>query len=256
MTAVATTGGSATLRPGPVVGLTDVAFGYDDRPVVSGVTLEIRAGERVAVLGANGSGKSTLVKGVLGLNQRMAGEVELFGHPAGRSRDRRWIGYVPQRQAPPSVVATVDEVVTTGRLLQRPWYARQNRGDRAAVARSLDTVDLAEMARRPVGTLSGGQLRRVLIARVLAGEPRLLILDEPTAGVDAAAQQALARTLGRIAAQGATIVVVTHDLDAFGPLFTRVVVMSGGRIAADQPAGPVAGQGPPEVGDVARDSAV
>lgn len=220
--------------PRPVLSLRGASFGYGDQPVVRNVDLDVRAGERVAVLGANGSGKSTLAKGILGLNDRMAGRVELFGTPARQFRHKHWIGYVPQRHTLSSaVIATVGEVVATGRLPRRRWYVRAGRSDRAAIARSLELVDLAGMANRPVSALSGGQQRRVLIARVLAAQARLLILDEPTAGVDVSAQRALADALTRIAEQGAGMMVITHDLDILGPLFTRVVSMSAGAVERD-----------------------
>jgi zinc transport system ATP-binding protein len=205
--------------------------------VVTGLDLVVRAGEVLGVLGANGSGKSTLVRGLLGLARVLGGEVRLFGVDRRSFRDWRRIGYVPQRQTVVGgIPSTVTEVVASGRLTQlRPWQ-RFDPTDRAAVADAIAAVDLAEHARRPIGDLSGGQQRRALIARALATAPDLLVLDEPTAGVDAANQEALAATLARLVEGGTTIVLVTHELGPVEPLFTRTVVLRGGRIVHDGPA--------------------
>lgn len=218
----------------PVVTLRDAAFGYAGRAVVSGVTLEIASGDVVAVLGPNGSGKSTLMRGVLGLTDHVGGEVELFGIPAAAFRDRTRIGYVPQRHTlSASVRATVEEIVEVGRLAHRPWYRRSTDADRAAVVAALDEVGLGERADADVSTLSGGQHRRVLIARALAAQPDILVMDEPTAGVDAASQEVLAEVLERLAGSGVTMVIVTHEIEALSHLITRVVEVSGGRAGFD-----------------------
>ena len=229
----------------PVVRLTDAAFGYDDSPTVRGVTLDVHRGDVLAVLGANGSGKSTLVKRILGLTHRFAGSVEVFGMPWADFRDRARIGYVPQRHTLASTVrATVTEVVASGRLPRTPWWARQSRADRVAIAHALDLVGLADRADVDVTALSGGQQRRVLIARALAGEPDVLVMDEPTAGVDAANQHVLAEVLTRLAATGVTMVVVTHELEIFADLVTRVVVIDDGCVEFDGTAAEFARIGP------------
>ncbi|HEY5187381.1 MAG TPA: ATP-binding cassette domain-containing protein, partial [Actinomycetes bacterium] len=133
--------------------------------MVSGVTLDIRAGEVVAVLGPNGSGKSTLVKGMLGLNSHLAGDVSLFGTPIARFREHARLGYVPQRHTlSTSVRATVTEIVAIGRLPHQGWLGRPNHQDRRIIAESLAVVGLDDRAQVDVSTLSGGQQRRVLIA--------------------------------------------------------------------------------------------
>ncbi|WP_295695902.1 metal ABC transporter ATP-binding protein [Lapillicoccus sp.] len=221
----------------PIISLRSASFGYADRAVVSDVTLDVRAGEVVAVLGPNGSGKSTLVRGLLGLTQHLGGDLELFGVPRDRFRDHARVGYVPQRHTlSTSVRATVEEIVATGRLVRQSWFDRPNRTDQSVIDRALDVVGLADRARADVTTLSGGQQRRVLIARALASQPDVLIMDEPTAGVDTANQHVLAEVLGRLAAQGVTMVIVTHEMDAFVDVVTRVVVIDNGRVSFDGPA--------------------
>jgi zinc transport system ATP-binding protein len=223
----------------PVVSLGGATFGYADNAVVRHVTLDVHPGEVVAVLGPNGAGKSTIVKGLLGLSDRLGGQVRLFGMPLeqfARSGDHARLGYVPQRHTlSGSVRATVEEIVATGRLVRQSWFGRPNATDRQVIARALDVVGLADRADIDVGTLSGGQQRRVLIARALAAQPDVLLMDEPTAGVDTANQHVLAEVLGRLAAQGVTMLVVTHEMDAFLDVVTRVVVVDRGGVTYDGP---------------------
>ena len=211
-------------------------IGYDQHPVLTGLCFTLARREVVAVLGPNGSGKTTLVKGVLGLAHLQAGHLDLFGIPAARFRDWHRMGYVPQRHTVAGAIpVTVREVVSSGRLNRvRPWR-RFTSADSGAVDRAIDTVGLAGRDRDLVATLSGGQQRRVLIARALAADPEVLILDEPTAGVDLANQQALAATLAGLAQAGTTILVVTHELGPLEPMITRTVVVRGGRISYDGP---------------------
>jgi zinc transport system ATP-binding protein len=225
-----------------VLDVRDAVVAYGHRPVLRGVTLGVPAGEVVAILGANGSGKSTLVRAALGLVPLMRGEVELFGTALGRFRQWRRIGYVPQRiGAGSGVPATVAEVVGSGRLARRGVLRPPGRADRAAVAAALAAVGLTERAGDPVGTLSGGQQQRTLIARALAGEPELLVLDEPTAGVDAASQEAFAEALAGFVRAGGTALLVAHELGPLEPLITLAVVVHHGAIvhegAAPAPAG-------------------
>ncbi|SCE97393.1 zinc transport system ATP-binding protein [Micromonospora purpureochromogenes] len=226
----------------PVITVTHGAVGYDGRPVLRDVSLTVTAGEVVAVLGANGSGKSTLIRAVLGLVPLAAGSVELFGTPLRRFRQWRRIGYVPQRlEAGGGVPATVREVVASGRLARRGVLRPPGRADREAVDAALRAVGLADRAADPVATLSGGQQQRTLIARALAGRPELLVLDEPTAGVDAASQEAFATALRDFVADGGTVLLVAHELGPLRPLISRAVVVHQGGICHDgvvpEPAG-------------------
>ena len=212
----------------------DGAFGYADRPAVAGVNLTVRQGDVIAILGPNGSGKSTLVKGILGLTEQFAGDVTLFGQPRAQFHDFARLGYVPQRHTlSASVRATATEIVATGRLARRPWYRPANATDHELIDRALDVVGLGDRAKADVATLSGGQQRRVLIARALAGQPDVLLMDEPTAGVDADNQHVLAQVLERLVEQGTTMVIVTHEPAALTNLLTRIVVVDSGRVTFD-----------------------
>ncbi len=217
-----------------MVSISHAAFGYGDTTVVRDVTLDVHAGEVVAVLGPNGAGKSTIVKGLLGLSTVVAGDVRLFGEPVAQFGDHARLGYVPQRHTlTGSVRATAEEIVSTGRLVRQSWWGRPSATDRQVIARALEVVGLADRAGADVSTLSGGQQRRVLIARALAAQPEVLVMDEPTAGVDTANQHVLAEVLGRLADQGVTMLIVTHEMDAFADVVTRVVVVDRGGVTFD-----------------------
>ncbi|MEO7422862.1 MAG: metal ABC transporter ATP-binding protein [Ornithinibacter sp.] len=218
----------------PIIELVGAGFGYSDRRVVSDVDLTVHSGEVVALLGPNGSGKSTLVRGLLGLVDQEGGSVRLFGIPRAQFTEHTRIGYVPQRHSlSSSVRATVTEIVEVGRLPHRPWWKPQGREDREVVRASIRAVGLADRAHGEVASLSGGQQRRVLIARALAGRPEVLVMDEPTAGVDHASQVALAEVLGRLAAEGTSMIVVTHELEALADVVTRIVCMDAGHLDFD-----------------------
>jgi zinc transport system ATP-binding protein len=228
------TSGEARTAAEPVVAVRSLAVAYGGRPVLTGVDLTVERGEVVAILGANGSGKSTLIRAILGLAPVLAGTVALFGTDGRRARSHgHRIGYVPQRLGAGSgVPATVGEVVASGRLARRgPRPASAE--DRAAVTAAIAAVGLADRTGDPVSELSGGQQQRTLIARALAAEPELLVLDEPTAGVDAASQEAFAEALRGFVAEGGTVVLVAHELGPLQSLATRAIVIHSGRIQHD-----------------------
>ncbi|MGH8774860.1 MAG: metal ABC transporter ATP-binding protein [Jiangellaceae bacterium] len=211
-----------------------VALG--DRTVLHGVDLTVPAGGVVTLLGANGSGKSTLVRAAVGLVPLTSGDVWLFGAPLTAFRDWSRIGYVPQRTtAAGGVPATVREVVGSGRLARRSLFRAASRRDRSAVGEAIELVGLSDRADESVSELSGGQQQRVLIARAAAGEPDLLVLDEPNAGVDRRSQEAFARALRTFVASGRTVLLVLHEMGLLAPLVDRGVVLDGGRIVHDGP---------------------
>ncbi|AIA03545.1 metal ABC transporter ATP-binding protein [Streptomyces noursei] len=212
------------------------------RPVLRGVDLTVRSGEVVALLGANGSGKSTAVRSVIGQVPLTGGDLALFGTPFRRFKDWARIGYVPQRTtAAGGVPATVREVVTAGRLA-RTKLGLLRKADRSAVHHALELVGMADRAKDSVNALSGGQHQRVLIARALAGEPDLLIMDEPMAGVDLASQEVLASALREQVGHGATVLLVLHELGPLEPLIDRAVVLRDGCVVHDGPPPEAVGQ--------------
>ncbi len=209
--------------------------------VLHDVDFSIAAGEFVVLLGNNGSGKTTLVKALLGLVPLARGRVELFGEPLGVFKRRELIGYVPQRlTAASGVPATVMEVVVSARARRSGWIRPYGRNDREAAMNALEAVDLVELSGSPVAQLSGGQQQRVLIARALAVEPRVLVLDEPVASVDLAHQETFATTVRDLNDRGTSILLVAHALGAMEPLAGRAVVLQGGHVVLD---GPPAGEG-------------
>ncbi len=204
------------------------------QPALHQVDVRVEQGEAVAVLGANGSGKSTLVRAALGLVPLVSGEVRLFGSPLRQFRGWKQIGYVPQRLGAGSgVPATVHEVVASGRLARRGLFRPARAVDRAAVAEAIEAVGLTRHSRAVVDTLSGGQQQRVLIARALAGQPELLVLDEPTAGVDAASQRDFAAALRGFIDGGGAVALVAHELGPLEPLIHRAVVLHHGTVIHD-----------------------
>ena len=224
----------------PVLELAEASIGYEGRPVIDRMSLAITRGEVVAILGANGSGKSTLVRGIVGLAQHQRGTIEAFGTPIARLHERWRVGYVPQRDTlARGIPATVREVVASGRLSRTRFWKRSTATDRAKVHDAIDVVGLGGRERALVTELSGGQQRRVLVARALAGDAELLILDEPTAGVDAENQRALADTMATLAAAGTTILLVAHELGPAASIVSRVLVVSTGRLAYDGPPRPI-----------------
>ncbi|MGW1713496.1 metal ABC transporter ATP-binding protein [Streptomyces sp. NPDC002156] len=226
----------------PVISLRGVRAELGSRPVLRGIDLTVGRGEVVALLGANGSGKSTAIRTIIGQVPVSEGEIELFGVPRRRFTDWRRVGYVPQRTtAAGGVPATITEIVASGRL-SRARFGMLRKADHAAVQRAIALVGLADRAKDSVNALSGGQHQRVLIARALAAEPELLIMDEPMAGVDLASQEVLARTLREQVAAGTTVLLVLHELGPLEPLIDRAVVLRDGCVMHDGPPPQAVGQ--------------
>jgi zinc transport system ATP-binding protein len=209
-----------------VVELADVSFGYTSTPVIEDVSLTVRAGEYVAVVGPNGSGKSTLMQVALGLLHPDQGIARLFGEPAHTFDDGERIGYVSQRaSAAKEMPITVREVVKMGRF-PHVGFGRLSTADWAVVDRALETVGMSAFAGRRITELSGGQRQRAFIARALAGEADLLVLDEPTVGVDAESVDAFYDLLASLNADGITVLLIEHDLGAVTDHAERVVCLN------------------------------
>ena len=199
----------------PTIDLQNICFTYGGEPILCEVDLSIARGEFLGLIGPNGSGKSTLLKIVLGLLRPTEGEVRLFGQPAAQCNERWRIGYVPQRLSTfdAQFPATVAEVVGMGRFARLGPFRRPQAADREAVERALAAVGMIPFRDRRIGQLSVGQQQRAFIARALATEAELLILDEPTAAVDAATQEEFYHLLeGLNRDRGMTIMLVEHDL--------------------------------------------
>ena len=218
----------------PVIEVAGLDVELGGHRILQGVDVSIGAGEVVAVLGANGAGKSTLVRATLGVVPAAAGSVRLFGAPLGPSVPWQHVGYVPQRlPAASGVPSSALEVTQAGLLHGR--RLRAPRGGRARAMAALEQVGLADRAHRSVQEMSGGQQQRVLIARALVRDPRLLVLDEPTSGIDIPTQTTFVDTVERLRETGTTVVVVLHELGPFTPLISRAVVLRHGRVAHDGP---------------------
>ncbi len=197
----------------------EVAFSYGNLPVLEDVSFHIHVGEFIALVGPNGSGKTTVLKLILGLEQPNQGTIELFEENPRKARDL--IGYVPQHAGfDPTFPISVQEVVRMGRLLPRSRH--YNATDVKAAQEAMEQVEIADLAQRSYSALSGGQRRRVLVARALAAKPQLLILDEPTANMDAESESRLFRSLGELK-RSTTILIVTHDMGFVSSLTDRVL---------------------------------
>jgi manganese/iron transport system ATP-binding protein len=203
------------------------------RPVLRDVTLRLDAGEIVGLIGPNGAGKTTLLRSVLAAVPVRAGRITLSG--AAPQRARGTVGYVPQRhEFAWDFPISVQRAVMSGRVHRTGWLRRPTRIDHAAVDDALERVDLTALRDRPIGELSGGQRQRVLVARALALQPRLLLLDEPFSGLDVATQELLTALLGQLRAEGRGILMTTHDVPAAAALCTRLCLLNQ-TILADGP---------------------
>jgi len=198
--------------------------------VLSDVDLTVEPGELVAIAGPNGGGKTTMMRLALGLERPTSGEALLFGEPATRFSGRSALGYLAQRsQLGVDAPATVREVVSAGRLASGGLLGPLRRRDRAIVAEAIERVGLADSGDVPLRTLSGGQQQRAFIAKALAAQPSLLVLDEPTTGVDVEAQEALAALLDRLHRELAvTVLYVSHEFGAVERFVGRLVLVRGG----------------------------
>ena len=210
------------------VELRGVTFGY--RPgqrVLEEVDLRLGEGEFVAVAGPNGGGKTTLIRILLGLERPGTGTALLFGEPAHRYSGRHALGYLAQRSTVGGdAPATVREVVGVGRVTGRRVVGRTTREDGVLVAEAIERVGLADVADTPLRTLSGGMQQRAFIAKALAARPSLLVLDEPTTGVDAESQESLGELLADLHGElGVTIVYVSHEFGAVEHHVQRIVLV-------------------------------
>jgi ABC-type Mn2+/Zn2+ transport system ATPase subunit len=211
----------------PILTVQNLTVGYDGHRALDDVSLSLEVGERVAVVGPNGAGKSTLFKAMVGLLRPSAGSVEAKGAV---------IGYVTQRSTVDwSFPVTVHDVVMMGRIARMGWLRWQRPKDREIVRRCLEQVGMLHLSGRQIGELSGGQQQRVFIARALAQEATILLMDEPFAGVDAPSQEAILDILDHLRAQDVTVMVSTHDLNLATERFDRLALLNRRLVAYGPP---------------------
>lgn len=205
----------------------DLSFAYGGgQRALEGVTLEVPRGAMVGIIGPNGGGKSTLVKALLGLITPQRGRVEVLGRPVDR-RARRLVGYVPQQDdVDLNFPVSALDVALMGRVTSLRPFRRFTRRDRELARQALRTVGMEELSDYPIGELSGGQQQRVFLARALAQETEVLLLDEPVSGVDAPSRHEIFDLLRRLQQSGKTVMVTSHDLSAIGERFDLALLLN------------------------------
>lgn len=215
---------------GPVLAVHNLSAGYNGKPVLQNVSFDVYAGQRVGIIGPNGAGKSTLFKALVGLLPHQ-GEISIQGAPCRQSHTM--IGYVPQYEAIDwKFPVTVWDVVMMGRARQIGYVLLPRRHDREAVRQALERVGMWTLRKRQIGELSGGQRRRVFIARALAQRANVLLLDEPFTGVDAQAEADIYEVLDVLREEGIAVLLATHNLVQAATHFDRLLLMSRGRMLA------------------------
>lgn len=221
-----------------VVVIENLSFSYNGLPVLTDVTAHINHCDFVSIVGPNGGGKTTLLKLMLGLLSPVRGSIKVLGTTPEKARPD--VGYVPQHfHFDPRFPITVKDVVLMGRLGGASRFGTFKSADKEIAARVLDTVELSHIAARPFSDLSGGQRQRVLVARALATEPKILLLDEPTAHIDIAAQKELYDFLEKLN-ETLTIVMVTHDIGFVAPFINSVLCVN--KTVAMHPTRQITGQ--------------
>ncbi|MCO1338114.1 ABC transporter [Kocuria polaris] len=220
-----------------VIRVRDLTVSYGPVKALDGVNFDVEAGQLCGLVGVNGSGKSTLFKSLMGLVNPNRGEVSLFGHGQARARKQGLITYVPQAEDVDwTFPVSVRDVVMMGRYGHMGRSRRPSAVDRAAVGEALDRVDLAGLAKRQIGQLSGGQKKRAFVARGIAQGAELMLLDEPFAGVDVTSEKLIMKLLTSLTAEGRTILMSTHDLAGVPTFCTQAVLLHHSVLASGTPA--------------------
>jgi zinc transport system ATP-binding protein len=222
----------------PIIEAKNVTFAYGSVPALTNLSFTVQAGDYVGVIGPNGGGKTTLIKLLLGLLKPTEGSITVLGQPIHSLAERHLIGYVPQRLAQSAVEfpATVQEIVDSGRTPHLGLWHRFQRQDQRAVIEAMAHAEVTHVKHRRLSQLSGGERQRVFIARALAAKPRILILDEPTVGVDVATQEKFFAFLKELNTKhGITIMFVTHDIDVIAQEATTVLCLNHGLVCYGAP---------------------
>ena len=222
----------------PIIEIRNLSFGYTSEPVLEGLDVTVHAEDCVGLIGANGAGKSTLLRLLLGELTPQRGEIRLFGQDMRHFRQWRMVGYVPQNGMAlgKNFPATAAEIVMAQLVGQMGWRRFPRKEHREKVMRALEMVGMADFANRLIGTLSGGEKQRVMLARVLAGDPKLLLLDEPISGVDDRATHRFYELLEKLnREEKLTILMITHDLREAAWHFGRIFCLEQGSVVELNP---------------------
>ncbi|MEN9562532.1 MAG: hypothetical protein RIR73_776 [Chloroflexota bacterium] len=212
----------------------NISIGYGEKTILRDLSFQVPHGSRVAVVGPNGAGKSTLFKALVGLLPLQQGNIYIHGEALGAHQD--CVAYVPQREEVDwRFPVTVDDVVMMGRFSQMGWLKRATSRDKQAVQKSLTQMGIADLAERSIGQLSGGQQQRAFLARAIAQEPHILLMDEPFTGVDITTQEATLRLLDHLQEKEVTAIVSTHDLNLAGSRFDLVLLLNHRLVAFGTP---------------------
>lgn len=209
----------------------NISFGYESTMLLNKVCMQVNKGDFAALVGANGAGKSTMLRLLLGQLTANSGEIFMMGHPLREFRNWREVGYVPQTGSLNlNFPATVREIVQLG--LYRPVFASRpaKKARTRQVEKALETVGMRQFANRLLSNLSGGQQQRVMIAKALVNEPQLLVLDEPTAGIDAPSIESLYALLDQLNATGVTILMITHEIERMAEHFNTIFLLKNGQL--------------------------
>jgi manganese/iron transport system ATP-binding protein len=208
----------------PILNVHKLSVRYNGRSALEDVTFHLHAGERVAVVGPNGAGKSTLFKVIAGVLQPASGEVNIFG---STPRGHVCIAYIPQRsQVDWNFPVSVADVAMMGRIAKLGPLNWPKKRDWEMVHRALETVNLSDLSKRQIGELSGGQQQRMFIARALAQEAELMLMDEPLTGLDTPSQEGILALLDELKHQDVTVMVATHDLEQASEYFDRIMLLN------------------------------
>src|SRR5262245_50845313 len=217
----------------PILDVQNLSVRYNGYVALEGISFHSHGGERVAIVGANGAGKSTLFKVVSGVMSPTSGEVNIFG---SKPRGHVCIAYIPQRsQVDWNFPVSVADVVMMGRSAKLGPLNWPHKRDWDFVHHALDTVELSDLTSRQIGQLSGGQQQRMFIARALAQEAELMLMDEPLTGLDAPAQEGILNLLDRLKRENVTVMVATHDLEQAANHFDRIMLLNHKMIAFGEP---------------------